>query len=123
MAQDFSMRYPIVDSRATSGRSTATSGGDAVPKHASNPADDMMADLDGPVDFVQNYDGQLKSRPFCRRRFPISSSRLGRHGSAWRPVRRTICARSSTVHLAHREHAPQGGQNRVRADKIKNPQI
>jgi hypothetical protein len=109
MAQDFNMRYPLVDGQGNFG----SIDGDppAAMRYTEARlqalADDMMADLDKEtVDFVPTTTRPPKSRPSCRRRFPTCSSTARRHRrrhgdqrAAAQPARG-----HRRLHLADREH-------------------
>ena len=103
MAQDFNMRYPLVDGQGNFGSIDARSaGGDAVyrgaPPGARRRNDDGSRQGDRRL-HRRTTTRRRRSRRCCPRRFRISSStvRLASR-SAWPPTsRRTTCARSSTA--------------------------
>ena len=73
LAQDFSMRYPLVDGQGNFG--SVDGDPPAAMRYTEARltaiAAEMLADIDKEtVDFVDNYDGTRSSRPSCRRSCP-----------------------------------------------------
>ncbi|MDR1538103.1 MAG: DNA gyrase subunit A [Clostridiales bacterium] len=73
MAQDFSIRYPLVDGHGNFGSMDGDSA--AAPRYTearlSRIAMDMLADIEkDTVDFVSNYDGEFKEPSVLPSRFP-----------------------------------------------------
>ena len=98
MAQDFSMRYPLVDGQGNFGSI------DGDPPAAMRYTEcrmtqlgrGVLADIEKEtVDFVPNYDDSLKEPTVLPARSRICWSTVPRASrSAWRPIfRRTICER------------------------------
>ena len=74
MAQDFSLRYPLIDGQGNFGSVDGdNAGGDAlhrVPAARRSP-DEMLADIDKEtVDFVPNYDGKEQEPSVLPSRLP-----------------------------------------------------
>ena len=92
MAQDFSLRYPLIDGQGNFG----SIDGDprpptATPRRVSRPlAEEMLRDIDREtVDFQPNFDGRWKSPSCCRpasRTCSPTARRASRWG--WRPTSR-----------------------------------
>jgi len=100
LAQDFSMRYPLVDGQGNFGSIDGDSAAAMRYTEArlTGIAAEMLVDIDkNTVDFVENYDGTRKSRPSCRPSCRTCSSTARRGSpSAWRPTSRlTTSARSA----------------------------
>ena len=106
MAQDFSMRYPLVDGQGNFGSvdDDPAAAMRYTEARLTRLAMEMLRDLDkDTVDFVPNYDGNARrSRWSCRRASrTCSSTARPASRSAWRRTsRRTTCARSSTRSIA-----------------------
>ena len=74
IAQNFSLRYPLVDGEGNFGCATATSGGDALATEArlTKFAEVLLAELDsGTVDFALNYDGSMVEPQLLPARLPV----------------------------------------------------
>ena len=92
MAQDFSLRYPLIDGQGNFG---SVDGDNAAAMRYTECrlqkiADELIADIDKEtVDFVPNYDGK-EQEPRCCRRGCRTCSSTGRRASrsAWRPTSR-----------------------------------
>ena len=82
MAQDFSMRYPLVEGQGNFG---SIDGDTAAAMRYTEArlialADEMLADIDeDTVDFAPNYDGTRRSRRCCPPLPEPAAQRLGRH--------------------------------------------
>jgi DNA gyrase subunit A len=73
MAQDFSLRYMLVDGQGNFGSVDGDSA--AAMRYTEcrldKIASELLADIDKEtVDFQPNYDGKEKNRRFCRPAFP-----------------------------------------------------
>ena len=93
MAQDFSLRYPLIDGQGNFGSVDGDNAGglSATPSAASQKiASELLADIDKEtVDFVPNYDGKEQEPPVLPSRFPNLLSTARRASpSAWRPTSR-----------------------------------
>ena len=102
LAQDFSMRYPLVDGQGNFG---SVDGDPAAAMRYTEArltsiAAEMLADIDKEtVDFVDNYDGTAEAAdgPAGQAPEPARQRRRRASPSAWRRTsRRTTSARSST---------------------------
>ena len=99
LAQDFSMRYPLVDGHGNFGNIDGYSA--AAMRYTEARLDrlatEMLRDIDAEtVDFAPTYDGtRARSRWCCPRASPTCwSTAAPGSPSAWRRTsRRTICAR------------------------------
>ena len=107
MAQDFSMRYPLVDGQGNFGSidDDPAAAMRYTEARLTRLAMEMLRDLDqDTVDFVPDLRRQrTRSRSSCRRASPTcSSTARPASRSAWRPTsRRTTCARSPTRSIAY----------------------
>ena len=83
LAQDFSMRYPLVDGQGNFGASTATRRPPCATRRRASPAiaAEMLADIDkDTVDFEANYDGTQKQPSVLPAKLPEpADQRLVRH--------------------------------------------
>ena len=101
MAQDFSMRVPLIDGQGNFGSVDGDTAAamryteSRLTKIALTLLDDIDKDT---VDFQANYDNPIENRRCCRPNSRICWSMApAASRSAWRPTsRRTISARSST---------------------------
>ena len=102
LAQDFSMRYPLVDGQGNFG---SVDGDSAAAMRYTEArltaiAAEMLADIDKEtVDFEDNYDGTQKQPigPAGQAPEPARSTAAAASPSAWRPTSRpTTWARSAT---------------------------
>ena len=96
MAQDFSLRYPLVDGQGNFGSidDDPAAAMRYTEARLAPIAREMLRDLDSDtVDFAPNYDGQSRSRSSCRRASrTCSSTAPAASPSAWRRTsRRTTC--------------------------------
>ena len=101
LAQDFSMRYPLVDGQGNFG---SVDGDRAAAMRYTEArltaiADELLADIDkNTVDFEPNYDGTQKQPTVLPAQLPnllVNGARAS--PSAWRPTsRRTTSTRSAT---------------------------
>ena len=113
MAQDFNMRYPLVDGQGNFG----SIDGDppAAMRYTEARlealADDMMADLDKEtVDFVPNYDETTEEPTVLPTPFPnllVNGSAGIAVGMATNIPPHNLREVDRRLHLADREHAPQ----------------
>ena len=98
MAQDFSLRYPLVKGQGNFG--SMDGDGAAAMRYTeaklSQISEEMLFDIDkNTVDFIPNYDGAHKSRASCLQNCRTCSSMARKASlSAWPPMsRRTTWAR------------------------------
>jgi len=102
MAQDFNMRYPLVDGQGNFGSVDGRHArGDAgTPKRGSRKSrKNLLADIEKEtVDHIPNFDETEKELPFFPRECQICwSMAQAASRSAWRRIsRRTTCAKSLT---------------------------
>jgi DNA gyrase subunit A len=101
MAQDFSMRVPLIDGQGNFGSWIGDhAGGDALHRSAPRQGRAVAArrHRQGHGRFQSNYDGSFREPAVLPARFPICwSTAPAASPSAWRPTsRRTISAKSST---------------------------
>ena len=103
MAQDFSLRYPLIDGHGNFG-SPDPNDRPAAPRYTEARlaplAMELLGEIDeDTVDFGETYDGQHQRAARCCRRASRTcwSTAAAASRSAWPPTsRRTTCARSST---------------------------
>ena len=102
MAQDFNLRYPLVDGQGNFG--SVDGDGAAAMRYTEARltaiADELLADIDkNTVDFNPNYDASTRgAAASCRRACrTCCSTAAPASPSAWRPIsRRTTSTRSAT---------------------------
>ena len=129
MAQDFNMRYPLVDGQGNFG----SIDGDppAAMRYTEARlqalADDMMADLDKEtVDFVPNYDETTEEPTVLPAPFPnllVNGSAGIAVGMATNVPPHNLREVDRRLHLADREHALRriaAARPSTRADKLRN---
>ena len=127
MAQDFSLRYPLIDGHGNFG-SPDPNDRPAAPRYTEARlaplAMELLGEIDeDTVDFADTYDGQNQRADRCCRRGSrtCSSTAAAASRSAWpRTSRRTTSARSSTrrIHL-HRQ--PRRDRRRPDAVRARAP--
>jgi DNA gyrase subunit A len=98
MAQDFSLRYPLIDPQGNFGSidDDPAAAQRYTEARLARIATEMLRDLDmDTVDFAPNYDGSRREPLVLPSRFPTCSSTAPPASRwAWPPTsRRTICAR------------------------------
>ena len=99
LAQDFSMRYPLVDGQGNFGSvdDDPAAAMRYTEARLARIATEMLRDLDADtVDFVPNYDGRTQEPLVLPARFPnlLVNGSARASPSAWRRTsRRTTCAR------------------------------